>query len=174
MSQGAKFLLLVGVLVAAQTLADAGAPVSDQDVRSYNLGLGRWVFTQQCMNCHSTGVLGAPRFRNPGDWSARLGQGLPSLIEHTIHGHGQMPPKGGFERLTEREVSAAVAYVVDQSRRIVIQSGFSSPVSPSGVTLAGAAKGKCDLIARVDQCSTEELQEALIIQMLWLLAGGEY
>ncbi len=175
MSERVKLLLLIGVLAAAQTLADTGDLVSDQDVRSYNLGLGRWIFTQQCMNCHSTGVLGAPRFRNPADWSGRLEQGLSSLIEHTVHGHGQMPPKGGFEKLTEREVAAAVAYVVDQSRRAVIQSGLSSPASPPDMRVAAEeAKGKCDLIRRIDQCSTQELQEALMIQMLWLLAGGEY
>ncbi len=174
MSERVILLLLIGVLAVAETLADTGALVSDQDVRNHNLGLGRWIFTQQCMNCHSTGVLGAPRFRNPADWSGRLEQGLSSLIEHTVHGHGQMPPKGGFERLTQREVAAAVAYVVDQSRRVVIQSGLSSPVSPPDMTLAEAEKGKCDLIRRIDQCSTKELQEALMIQMLWLLAGGEY
>ena len=174
MYQRLKFLLLIGVLAATQTSADAGALTSDQDVRNYNLGLGRWVFTQQCMNCHSTGVIGAPRFGKPADWSERLEQGLPALIEHAIEGHGQMPPKGGFERLTEREVAAAVAYLVDQSRRMVIQSGLASPVSPSDATVAPAAKGKCDPITKVDQCSTKELQEALMIQMLWLLAGGEY
>ncbi len=169
-----KFLPLIGVLVAGQTLADSGVLTSDQDVRNHNLGLGRWVFSQLCINCHSTGVLGAPRFRKPADWSLRLEQDLHTLIEHTIHGYGQMPPKGGYEKLTDREVAAAVAYLVDQSRRVVMQSGLSSPVSPSTGTVAEAAKGKCDPIANIDQCSTKELQDALLIQILWLLAGGEY
>ena len=168
-----KFLMLVGALVGTQSFADSGTPVSDQDVRSYNLGLGRWVFTQQCLNCHSTGVLGAPRFRKPADWSTRLDQGLPTLIEHTINGHGEMPPKGGFEKLTEREVAAAVAYVVDQSRRILQQSGLSSAARPSEKAVSQGAKGRCDPIAGIEQCSTKELQDALLLQMLWLLAGGE-
>ena len=169
-----KFLPLIAVLAAAQALADPGAPVPAQDVRNHNLGLGRWVFSQLCINCHSTGVLGAPRFRKPADWTQRLEQGLATLIEHTIDGHGQMPPKGGFEKLTEREVSAAVAYLVDQNRRVIMHSRLSSPASPSKVGVVEAEKVGCDPIASVDQCSTEELKNALILQMLWLLAGGEY
>ncbi len=168
-----KFLMLLGALVGTQSFADSGTPAADQDVRSYNLGLGRWVFTQQCLNCHSTGVLGAPRFRKPADWSRRLDKGLPALIEHTINGHGEMPAKGGFEKLTEREVAAAVAYVVDQSRRILLQSGLSTAARPSEKAVSQGAKGRCDPIADIEQCSTKELQDALLIQMLWLLAGGE-
>jgi cytochrome c5 len=159
-----KFLMLLGALVGTQSFADSGTPAADQDVRGYNLGLGRWVFTQRCLNCHSTGVLGAPRFRKPADWSRRLDQGLPALIEHTIK---------GFEKLTEREVAAAVAYVVDQSRRVLLQSGLATAARPSEKAVSQGAKGRCDPIADIEQCSTQELQDALLIQMLWLLAGGE-
>ena len=37
---------------------------------------GKDVYTKTCSICHATGIAGAPRFGNAGDWTPRLAGGV--------------------------------------------------------------------------------------------------
>lgn len=97
----------------APVAAPAAAPVAENTV-------GKSVFGKTCALCHAAGVAGAPKPGDKADWAPRSAQGNDLLHKHAIEGFtgakGQMPAKGGAANLTDDEVKAAVAYMVDQSR----------------------------------------------------------
>ena len=78
------------------------------------------MFGKTCALCHAAGVAGAPKPGDKADWAPRIAQGNDVLHKHAIEGFtgakGQMPARGGSTALTDDEVKAAVAYMVDQSR----------------------------------------------------------
>jgi cytochrome c5 len=125
----------------------------------YDLALGKSVFTHTCLTCHGNSVLDAPRIGDLRVWQPRLAQGLDVLIDHALNGHGRMPAKGGYNFLTDYEVSSAVAYVY--------QVGTGILGRPDSM----AVHAGCDPVSNLDQCTPEELQRLLVLQMLWLLGG---
>lgn len=97
---------------AAPVVAAAPAPAENT--------VGKSVFGKTCALCHAAGVAGAPKPGDKADWAPRIAQGNDLLHKHALEGFtgakGQMPAKGGAATLTDDEVKAAVAYMVDQSR----------------------------------------------------------
>lgn len=87
----------------------APAPVAD-------LSHGQKIYRQACAFCHDRGVAGAPKTGDAAAWSARLAQGMDTLYSVAIRGKGAMPAKGGNPSLSEADVTAAVDYMVAQSR----------------------------------------------------------
>jgi len=81
---------------------------------------GQPTYEQFCSICHAAGVGGAPQPGDPGQWATRIAQGIPTLVAHAIEGtssaSGVMPPKGGFNQLSDEEIDAAVRYMVEASR----------------------------------------------------------
>lgn len=84
------------------------------------LTLGKEVYRGKCIACHGSGAAGAPPLSNSSAWAHRLLQGDAVLIQHAIHGYqgrvGYMPAKGGFVNLNERDVEAAVLYMISEVR----------------------------------------------------------
>ena len=80
---------------------------------------GRQVWTGTCIDCHSTGLGGAPLIGNLELWKPRIDQGLPVLFEHAKNGFygdfGEMPARGGNESLSDEEIEAAVRFMATQS-----------------------------------------------------------
>ena len=98
---------------AAPAPAPAAAPVAENT-------LGKTVYGKTCALCHAAAVAGAPKPGDKADWSPRIAQGIDILHKHAIEGFtgakGMMPPRGGASTLSDDEVKAAVAFMVDQSR----------------------------------------------------------
>ena len=63
-----------------------------------------------------SGMMGAPTFGDPAAWSDRIAKGMDTLNDHAINGFGKMKPKGGKKSLSDEEVMAAVAYMVEHSK----------------------------------------------------------
>lgn len=98
---------LVSIALAAAGLALV--PFSAQ-------AAGKDTYEKVCKMCHGTGVAGAPKFGDKAAWAPRIAQGTPVLEEHAIKGFkgkGVMPPKGGRATLSDDEVKAAVAFMVE-------------------------------------------------------------
>lgn len=78
--------------------------------------LGRKIYIAECLFCHETGREFSPVRGSLEDWSKRIEQDVEILYRHAIDGvesdHGEMPPKGGNENLTDEEVMAAVDYML--------------------------------------------------------------
>lgn len=87
----------------------------------------------KCMRCHESGKKGAPVLGDAADWMERLEQPLDTLIEHAIAGHGDMPARGDQD-VSGQDVAAAVAYVVDRTRTIVVADINSLPPRAAGVS----------------------------------------
>ena len=81
---------------------------------------GKSVYGKVCAMCHATGAAGAPKPGDKADWGPRIAQGMDVLNKHAIEGYtgakGVMPARGAAATLTDDEVKAAVAYMVDQSK----------------------------------------------------------
>ena len=77
---------------------------------------GKTVYNTVCAGCHGAGVMGAPKFGDKGAWAPRIGQGMPTLVNHALNGFKGMPARGGAASLSDDEVKAAVQYMVDSSK----------------------------------------------------------
>ena len=125
----------------------------------YDLKRGEMVFSGHCLRCHGDGVYDAPRLGSALDWEPRVRQPLATLIEHALDGHGRMPPKGGFSALSESEVRDAVAYVVQNSRKIILALKREKH------------QPDCHPVRTPEKCEGMEAEDVLTLQMLWLLGA---
>ena len=74
------------------------------------------MYQSVCAMCHGAGLLNAPKPGDKAAWKPRIAQGVATLHEHAIKGIRTMPAKGGNPALSDAEVSAAVDYMVRQSK----------------------------------------------------------
>jgi cytochrome c5 len=77
---------------------------------------GKAVYDKTCVTCHASGVANAPKLGDKAAWAPRIATGMDALVKSVIVGKNAMPPKGGNAALTDVQVKAAVAYMVDQSK----------------------------------------------------------
>ncbi|WP_315857863.1 MULTISPECIES: c-type cytochrome [unclassified Halomonas] len=74
---------------------------------------GEAVYGSICMACHDTGVAGAPKRGDEAAWAERTTKGFDTLLDHALNGFNAMPARGGNPNLSDEEVHAAVAYLVE-------------------------------------------------------------
>lgn len=72
---------------------------------------GEQIVKGHCINCHGTGVSGAPRIDDRAAWIPRLKNGVDATVRAAIRGHGGMPARGGMADLTDTELRAAILYM---------------------------------------------------------------
>ena len=86
---------------------------------------GEQIYAAYCKTCHGRSTQGAPMPGDQVEWRLRLRQGMDVLMDHTIHGYGQllMPPRGGCETCRVGELRAAVRYMLEASRIHVAGEG---------------------------------------------------
>ena len=84
------------------------------------LAKGKEVWAATCQPCHGTGLGGAPKIGNKALWGPRIAKGMDTLTQHALNGFsgkdGDMPPRGGNDKLTDDDIKAAVAFMVSQGR----------------------------------------------------------
>jgi len=78
------------------------------------LVLGESTFNNVCKVCHMQAINGAPILGNNKMWAARKDQSLDVLVEHATNGYGLMPAKGGREDLTDKEIRAAIKFMLSK------------------------------------------------------------
>ena len=76
---------------------------------------GGEVVAMRCVQCHGTGVAGAPKIGDRAAWIDRASKGIDTLVRSAIKGHGQMPARGGMADLTDPEMRAAVSHMIEVS-----------------------------------------------------------
>ncbi|WGI25429.1 c-type cytochrome [Halomonas alkaliantarctica] len=107
----AERLAPVGQLcLQGQDCGTAAAPAASASSGGID---GEGIYNNICMACHETGAAGAPIRGDEAAWSARTEQGFATLLDHAINGIGAMPAKGGNPNLSDEEMEAAVAYMVE-------------------------------------------------------------
>lgn len=102
-------------LVGSLLLAGCGESPEQAELK-----LGQKIWEGTCQVCHLNGLGGAPAKGNRKAWAPRIEQGLEVLIGHALNGfdgaEGSMPARGGNAELSDRQVAAAVKYMVSQSQ----------------------------------------------------------
>ncbi len=105
-------------LLAAAAIILAG--VTATETPAVELVPGKETYTRNCAACHGSGAAGAPRLGDAASWAPRIAQGVAVMAAHAIAGYqgrsGYMPARGGFNSLTDEEVTAAVVYMAGESR----------------------------------------------------------
>jgi cytochrome c len=102
---------------AAPATAATAAGGAVADLASMDRALGQRIYQQACQVCHAAGLAGAPKTGDADDWGRRAGQGWAILVGHAVDGYqgeaGYMPAKGGQTQLSDGEVAAALAHMLD-------------------------------------------------------------
>jgi hypothetical protein len=92
---------------------------------------GEQVVALDCVKCHGAGLEGAPRIGDRAAWIPRLKRGLHYLTLSAINGHGGMPPRGGMANLTDKEIEAAIAYMLNPASAVaMVPAPPQMPVGP--------------------------------------------
>lgn len=100
-------------------VAEAIAPVAQVEVAAAEAEgaatakTGEEVYKSVCMMCHASGMMESPKYGDSGAWSARISQGLDTLVDHAINGYNMMPARGGNGSLSDEEVKNAVIYMAN-------------------------------------------------------------
>lgn len=74
---------------------------------------GTDVYNKACVACHSSGVLGAPKLQDAGDWSPRLEKGFDAVWQNAINGINAMPPRGTCGDCSDEEIKAAIEHMIE-------------------------------------------------------------
>lgn len=96
---------------------------------------GQLVVQEVCAACHASGKDGAPIIGDVKAWTDHSKKGLTRLTEGAIAGIGKMPAHGGEFKLTDLEVSRAVAFMVSFGKAVDPSKPYASPVSYTGEKL---------------------------------------
>jgi cytochrome c5 len=113
MSKGISAAAAFIALLSSGAHAQDEYPTFDEPM----LRLGREVWVETCLACHTTDIAGAPQVTDAAAWAPRLEQSKDVLYEHALNGfHGEqgteMPARGGNPALNDDQVRAAVDYMV--------------------------------------------------------------
>ncbi|WP_299022525.1 cytochrome c5 family protein [uncultured Photobacterium sp.] len=74
---------------------------------------GDTVYGTFCAACHGSGIMGAPKKGNAGDWATRIAQGNDVLADHAINGFNAMPAKGSCMDCSDDEIIAAINHMIE-------------------------------------------------------------
>ncbi|NJO16856.1 MAG: cytochrome c5 family protein [Thioploca sp.] len=86
------------------------------DLSRFNLTQGEQIYNNTCIACHLAGMSSAaPKIGNQRDWVGRIDKGIETLLDHSLNGFNDMPPRGGKPNLSDDEVKDAVAYMISKS-----------------------------------------------------------
>ncbi len=96
---------------------------------------GEEVFKAQCTNCHTAGLVGAPKFGDAPAWAPRIKAGYEALLNSALNGKNAMGAQGGgdFDAL---EIGRAVVYMANAGG-----ARFEEPKAPAAPA-AGASAAK--------------------------------
>jgi len=86
----------------------ASAEIVETAVRS-----GEEIYNSKCAGCHTSGVMGSPKFASLEDWAPRIDLGLEKLTLSAIAGKGGMPAKGTCMDCTDDDIKITVQYMLD-------------------------------------------------------------
>ncbi len=69
------------------------------------------IYDRSCKACHGVPGTGAPATGNAQAWAPRLGQGIDTLLDHTINGYQAMPPMGACMDCTEEQFEELIEFM---------------------------------------------------------------
>ncbi|TVP44778.1 MAG: cytochrome c5 family protein [Halomonas sp.] len=125
----AERLAPVGQLcLQGQDCGTAAAPPSESASNGSDID-GEGIYGRVCSACHESGAAGAPIRGDEDAWAERTEQGFATLLEHSINGIGAMPARGGNPNLTDEEMEASTAYLLEPVMDVPELGGGDDAVS---------------------------------------------
>jgi len=116
---------------------------------------GEAVYGGICMACHDTGVAGAPKRGDEAGWAERTTKGFDTLLDHALNGFNAMPARGGNPNLSDEEVHAAVAYLVEPVMEVPSSDAGASEAAPAEETASDDSAAASDEAAGEDAAATD-------------------
>lgn len=104
---------------------------------------GKEVVDAVCISCHASGKDGAPKIGDQQAWSERASKGLNNLTQNAITGVRKMPAHGGQAKLSDVEMSRAVAYMVSGGHSVDTNKAYAAPQSRTGDEIVKARCQDC-------------------------------
>ncbi len=98
----------IGEVRIDSSMAATSSESSEKAERS-----GEEIYKANCQGCHSSGVMGAPKYASLEDWAARIDLGLEKLTLSAIAGKGGMPARGTCMDCSDNEIKLTVQYLLD-------------------------------------------------------------
>ena len=96
---------------AEAEVAAVEEPAASEDLA---VNVGAELYNKQCMACHATGLLNAPKFGDAEAWAPRIEKGVETLTTHSAEGFNQMPAQA-YNGVTEDQIRAAVEYMIAEA-----------------------------------------------------------
>jgi len=98
---------------------------------------GEEIYNSVCTACHSAGVLNAPKLGDKDGWAPRIAKGEDVLLAGALNGlPPNMPAKGGNSGLSEDEIKAVLAYMLE---KVGVASKFAGAAAAPAAEAAPAA-----------------------------------
>lgn len=168
----AERLAPVGQLcLQSQDCGTAAATASSSGVDAID---GAGVYNSICMACHETGAAGAPIRGDEAAWAERKEQGFATLLEHSINGIGAMPAKGGNPNLSDEEMEAVTAYLLEPVMDVPALGGGDEAASENVATVEEGATTSDNVAGEevaVANAETDDDSSALDGAALYTSAG---
>lgn len=132
-----------------QAVAQRIKPVGTVEVKDLSdpaaLKPGDQVYAAQCVACHATGAVNAPKLGDAAAWGPRLKQGYEALVQSSLKGKGNMPAQGGGD-FTDLEIARAVVHMANQAgakfaepkAAPVVQAAAPAAADPAAANAAAA------------------------------------
>lgn len=81
---------------------------------------GKKIYQQFCATCHARNPairINAPRIGVAQDWQPRMAKGIDGLLNVTIIGLNQMPPRGGCFECSDLLLNDAILYMLPKKKK---------------------------------------------------------
>lgn len=92
---------------------DTSTQVASAEIVETAARSGEEIYNSKCAGCHTSGVMGSPKFASLEDWAPRIDLGLEKLTLSAIAGKGGMPAKGTCMDCTDNDIKITVQYMLD-------------------------------------------------------------
>ncbi len=140
----------------------AAAREAEEDAPANGLD-GAAIYNQVCMACHETGAAGAPIRGDEDGWADRIDKGWDELLANSINGIGAMPARGGNPNLSDEEVAASTAYLLEPVMEVPDVAEEAAPEEAPVEEEAPAEDAAADEEAVTEEGPVEEEAEAAAV-----------
>ena len=124
---GMALVFSVNAAMDDQAIAERVKPVGQVCVEGNDCGSasaaavsgprsGKDIYESNCLACHGSGALGAPKMGDAAAWTARLEKGLDTITANAISGINAMPARGTCATCSDDEIKETIQYMIDNSK----------------------------------------------------------
>jgi cytochrome c5 len=100
-----------------EAIAQRIQPVGRVEIKDVSdatsLKTGEQVYAAQCVACHGSGAVGAPKLGDAAAWGPRVKNSYEALLNSALKGKGAMTAQGGGD-FSDVEIGRAVVYMANQ------------------------------------------------------------